>query len=339
MPDDPHARFRAHMNYIDAFSQLGGYSGFIGLENALGELHAAASPLLSDNPPTGIDLPAVHQSLRNAWSTELLLALPGLWATDDEFVRLSNTWGVVQAYYVGYHATQALLLAKGMPRPSNHPQTQKQFAALWVDRPLELPPWTFGATHTGWRNLPSNEQVDLSTNAWTSANQRTRWSLAGKALHTTRRDTVKDALNRKRDTKQRQRRDAWRAEEAARLAARRRPRTEPVHPRPNLTEAEKADVGRAVRTHTLLDYLYRLRIGANYDDAAVFFDGPDRPEESGQVHRCLVFLAAGTMLLSEIRVSRLVGRRVLKDWASDFAKACLPAGQKSIGLALRIPLW
>ena len=39
--------------------------------------------------------------------------------------------------------------------------------------------------------------------------------------------------------------------------------------------ADKAACGQKVGTQTLLDYLYRLRIGANYGDSALFTDGPD----------------------------------------------------------------
>lgn len=64
--------------------------------------------------PAKVDHAQVQRSLRNAWSTEILLAMPGQWTTEDEFIRLANSWGVIQTYYVVYHATQA---ARGATRP------------------------------------------------------------------------------------------------------------------------------------------------------------------------------------------------------------------------------
>ena len=72
-------------------------------------------------------------------------------------MRLTNTWGAVQAYYVGYHETQALIVARGAARPSTHPNTQNQFVDLWVKRNLDLAPWTFGVIRgNAVRNLPSS---------------------------------------------------------------------------------------------------------------------------------------------------------------------------------------
>jgi hypothetical protein len=340
MPESAEGRFRSHLNYIESFSYLGGLGPTTRVSSAIADLHAGIASPLVDARPSSIDVDGVHRSLRNAWSTELLLALPGQWATDDdEFMRLSNTWGVVQTYYVGYHATQALIIAKGNTRPDNHPKTQRQYAALWVDRPLTIPPWTFGCAASGWMNLPAGEVIDDGINSWTGATSATAWSLAAKALMTTRRTAVKEAVDRKRDQKQRDRRNEWRAEEQARLDTGRRARVEPRFGRPQLSASEKSAADRGVRTFTLLDYLYRLRIGANYDDAAVFFDGPTQSFESSTVHRSLVFLAAGSMLLAELRIAALVGRPALQQWGSDFTATCIPAGHRSIGLAVRQSLW
>ncbi len=107
-------------------------------------------------------------SLVNVWGTELLLALGGQLASEEELLRLMNNWAVVQAYYVGYYAVQALLSARGQPRPESHPKTQAQFAALWTDRALHLPPWTLGARDGGWCNL-SSHPIDDSINPWSVA--------------------------------------------------------------------------------------------------------------------------------------------------------------------------
>ncbi len=339
MSADPSGRFRAHKNYIEAFARLGGLTPSNGIAAALGALRTRVGSSLNDAPVANPDLAQIQRSLRNAWSTELLLALPGEWATDDEFLRLSNTWGVVQTYYVGYHATQALIGAKGMVRPEAHPATQNQYAALWADRPLQVGPWSLGRKSSGWQNIPEGVTIDASIHSWTSCTSQNCGSLAAKALDTTRRDAVAGAVERRRNEGQRARRQAWKAEEKTRLADGRKPRKEPEFARPLLSDAEKTAADRGVRTFTILDYLYRLRIGANYEDSAVFFDGPTEDHESSTVHRSLVFLAAGTLLLAEIRISQLVGESVVRQWATDFGASCLPADHKSIGVIGRQTLW
>lgn len=66
-----------------------------------------------------------------------------------------------------------------------------------------------------------------------------------------------------------------------------------------------------MRPYLLLDYLYRLRVKANYEEAMVFIEGPEDERISEQVARDLELLTAATLLVHEIRVGQLVGRTTL----------------------------
>lgn len=337
VPGDPAARFRSHKTFIEALCYVGGKNSVTRNERALRLLArkvlAAGCP--TDKLPQSIDRTQVHQCLRNAWSTEVLLALPGEWAKDeDEFMRLSNSWGVVQAYYCGYHVTQALIVAKGGKRPTAHPQTQRQYANLWVDRPLEFAPWTFGVSHSGWKNLPSGVQIDSTVHPWTTCDSDNCWSLGAKVLRSTREEAVKRARETKRDEGQRDRKRAWQQDEAARLAQGKRPRAPKVFPRPQLSPNERQACDQGVRTYTVLDYLYRLRVGANYDDAGIFVDGPDNDYDSYLLHKRVNFLASGLALLSELRIRELVGPTQFYRWADDFIANSIPTSY-SVGIKER----
>lgn len=330
MPEAVEGRFRTHNHYVEAFCWLAGKRAFTLNPAALATVAAKANTAgLSDKAPSAIDHDQVRKSLRNAWGTEVLLALPGEWARDeDEFIRLSNSWGVVQAYYVGYHVTQALIVAKGGQRPTSHPQTQQQYASLWADRPVDCPPWTFGACDGGWRNKPPAVTIDPAVHPWSSCSAANCWSLAAKALKTTRDETVQKAMDDKREEGRRRRKKDWLAEEADRLANGRKPRTAPTFRRPQLTALEKAACCKRIRTYTVLDYFYRLRIGANYDDASVFTDGPDDETDSYLLHKRISFLASGLALMSELRIRDLVGAGRFHKWADDFVATNIPAGYK-----------
>lgn len=341
MPSGPVETFRTHANYLNAFAMLcsapyqtGITRPFLRLDGQLAQLTPAVVALPSMKPPTTAkpDFTQTHASLINAWGTEMLLSLGGQLATGEELRRLMNNWAVVQAYYVGYHATQALLSARGQPRPESHPKTQTLFADMWADRSLHLPPWTLAAIDGGWRNAPPNG-IDDSLSPWSSCDAASCWNLAAKALRTTRDDAVRDRISDARDRKRSTARKAWQEHENRRISAGRPPRTEPSARRPRLTPDEKRKIQEDVRSFTLLDYLYRLRIKTNYEDAAMFIDGPEDDFASAIVHRHLVTIASCTLLVHELHIAAAVGKGRLLTWADTWLAANAPG--QALGLALR----
>jgi hypothetical protein len=333
--------FRSHHNYLRAFAMLcttpyqsGVTLLFLDLSKQLAHLAPKVAGLPSLRRPAHAkpDLGQTRTSLINAWGTELLLALGAQLATEEELRRLMNNWGVVQAYYVGYHAIHALLSARGQPRPDSHPKTQAQFAALWADREMMLPPWTLGALDGGWRNAPARG-IDDTINPWSGCDPISCWNLAAKALRTTREDAVHESLSRARNRARSANRKQWLEEEHDRLAKGRKPRKEPQWSRPLLRAAEKRNLESKVRTYTILDYLYRLRIKTNYEDAGMFIDGPTDMIASGHVHKDLTAIASCTLLVHELHIASMVGKNRLLDWANTWLGP--HARGLGLGLALR----
>ncbi|WP_186816349.1 hypothetical protein [Cellulomonas aerilata] len=159
--------------------------------------------------------------------------------------------------------------------------------------------------------------------------------MAGKALRSTREDAVEEAWKREREQKRKARRRAWTTEEEARLDAGRKPRKGgPPAGLPQLTPAEKLDVRRRVRPFTLLDYLFRLRIKANYIDVDVFSQGPDSDHAATAFAWGMQDLVSATLLVHEMRLSMLLGPKwVLEEadgWIADHRG--LPASE---GVAAR----
>lgn len=343
MPGGYVESFRTHANYLRAFAMLcttpyqsGVTLLFTPLQKQLGELAPtiAAAPSMAPPGSAKPDYDQVRTSLVNAWGTELLLAFGGQLARrEDELLRVMNNWAVVQTYYVGYHAIQALLVARGQPRPESHPKTQAQFATTWADRPVNLPPWTLGARDGGWCNPPVGQTIDDSVSPWSACGPISCWDLAAKALRTTREEAVRDRIAEARDRKKSANRKAWLAEERNRAAAGRKTRREPTWSRPQLASAEKRAVQVRVRSYTLLDYLYRLRIKTNYEDAGMFIDGPEDELVSGEAHRNLVAIAGCTLLVHELHITAIVGRAKMLNWADDWLGP--NAHGQQLGLALR----
>jgi hypothetical protein len=332
--------FRTHANYLHAFGMLchAPYQKGVTLlmpaaAKVLGNLAPviAAAPSMSAPQKAKPDIAQARASLTNAWGTELLLALGGEVATDEELVRLVNNWAVVQAYYAGYHATQALAVARGYPRPESHPKTQAHFATAWADRPLELPPWSLAACDGGWTNPPARG-IDDSLNSWSGRDPGSCWNLAAKALRTTRQEKVTETLGAERNRRRSANRKAWTAEEAERLARGKKPRVEPRFARPRLGAEDKRKLAGRVRSYTVLDYLYRLRVKTNYEDAGMFIDGPEDELASRRVHRDLVSLTGCTMLLHELHAGAIVGRSRLLGWVDDWLAKNAAGAATGLGL-------
>lgn len=338
--------FRSHSNWIRAFATLAGLGATShSSRRALTQLagHAATLPVPAGSRGQPRD---VFPCLHRAWGTELLLNVARRLATEDELLRLANSWGAVQAYYAAYGATQALIVAEGRSRPVSHPATQRQFVDMWVHRAeVALPPWSLSiaapnAPHAdldGVVNGPGRK-IDSAVHAWSACTTGSCWDIASMALRSTRQDAVKEQLQKGRTDKLRQRQNEWRRSEATRTSAGKKPRQEPAWPASvRLTVDEASRIRNRVRPYTVLDYLFRLRIKANYEDARMFTEGPENPGDSSQVARDLMSLTAATMLVHEIRVARLIGPTTLLVGAEDWLRRNNPPGLKA-GLAARIDL-
>jgi hypothetical protein len=123
---------------------------------------------------------------------------------------------------------------------------------------------------------------------------------------------------KRRDAKRRARRTAWATEEAERLAAGRKARKQPDFPRPRLTPAERSTVEGGVRPFGFLDYMYRLRIKAQYEDATMFTEGPESESDSVLVYRDLRRLTGTTLLLHELHVRETIGRSMFEPLVDEW---------------------
>ncbi|MFE9132149.1 hypothetical protein ACFYOF_43220 [Streptomyces sp. NPDC007148] len=233
-------------------------------------------------------------------------------AGDSEIIRLANSWGAVQTYYVLYGCAQALMVAEGGARPQMHEPTKRRYVDLWTSRAVQLAPWTLASTAPGTRLADADgflagpgRPLDLDLHPWASWQGEQAWDIAARALRSTRQLMVEDRLAAKRRELLNAKKKAWRADRDARLAAGRTHAPEPKSVR--LTAADKDAVAAAVRPVTMADYLYRLRIKANYEDVTVFSIGPTTDHEAAQVGTDLVALASATLLVHELRIAAVIG--------------------------------
>ncbi|MFC1232657.1 hypothetical protein [Streptomyces sp. Sce081] len=319
-PDSEQTRsFRTHASYVRAFRELALGGSWTGLEAATTRLHSLAADQLykSSRVPCGADRDQVTSCLRRAWTTASLLEATHSLAEDSEIVRLANGWGAVQTYYVLYNAAQALLVAEGHERPKQHEQTKRQFVDLWAYRTAKLAPWSLAAAHPTVKESDADgflggpgRRLDVSLHPWTAWQGDQAWDIAAKALRTTRAALTEDRLRKARERKLSDRRKAWLADSKTRTELGKKARSS--EPRSvNLTAVERAAAEQRVRPVTVADYLYRLRVKANYEDITVFADGPASDAEAAAMASDLVDLASATLLVHEVRIAARIGSKEL----------------------------
>lgn len=326
MPSDPAESFRTHSNYIQAFRLL--------VHDPISSLRRNIYALLRGRILDGnalpqssgaiIDLDQVRSSLHSAWGTETLLSMTCRIIDEEELLRLSNNWSAIQVYYVFYHCTQALHVAKGHPRPESHPSTQQLFYDYWAARSICLPPWSLAFGVDGAKNAPPGITADVSVHAWTACAGDNIWSLVFKALMTTRRERLDEKYRELRESKKRLKRRAWKRQEDGRIARGRKPRLEPNFPLPRLTEQEKEQADNRLRPFSIMDYLYRVRIKTNYEDSNMFSDGPEDNNSSRRIRSAFCIMASGTLFLHELAIRNLVGREIFLAWADEWIRKNMP---------------
>jgi hypothetical protein len=332
MGTDHRGSFTTHASYLRAFATLCGYyPRSVGPASVRPSFAARVRSTVSASAQIGmVRLDDVRRSLVNAWGAELILALSGQYATEDELMRLVNNWGTVQGYYALYHATQALAQARGMARPESHPKTQNIFLDCWATPSRELAPLSLcvGADglRCGARDIPMED-----VHQWSLCTPENAFQIAGLALRTTRDEAVREALRRRRVEKLATKRRAWREGEQRRVSMGRVARQEPTFPLPQLVAMEKGDTAARVRRHGLLDYLYRLRIKTNYEDSRMFTEGPADAVSSKHVHADLRHVVETVLLATEIHVQARVGRAAFGDWVRDWVESKTP---RDVGLGL-----
>lgn len=321
-PDEATRSFRTHAGYVRAIKALALGDTFQPLDTRLESLAVRATAAIPVPTAKGILSDDLLGCLHRAWATELILGMTYTYIDDPDVLRLASAWGAVQSYYALYAATQALHVAAGKPRPTDHNATQKLFIDQWCTRKFQLAPWTVsycdpaavGFDCRGFRGVKRDLIIPNSVHAWSYSWQGDdALHVLGSALRSTRSQKLEEALVRARRDKVRDEKKQWRLEEDERLARGLRPRRPPTLPdKRNLTNAETTHVRESVRPVSLMDYLYRLRIKSNYQDAQMYSDGPESDSDASTFLRDLVEITAANLLVHELRLARMLGAGVLE---------------------------
>lgn len=334
-------RFFTYRHYMRAFAGLAGFwQPSDDPPSICTTLAARISALPTCRPQAEhrFDVDALKRSLMNAWGTELLLSMSSVYAVEDELVRLTNNWAAVQLYYVFYHAAQALHIARGNARPDSHPKTKSIYLDMWATRKLDCAPWTLGHAATPV-NAPPGHVVDPKvTTIAAPYGDADFLNYAFKALFTTRKECIPEAIRAKRQEKQRALKRNWEREEQNRLSNGKKPRVRPRFRLPLLLDDEKAACQDSVRCHTLMDFLWRLRTRANYQDGLILLEGPTDDRVSASLNADMRHLAFATMLLFEMHIAKVVGGKAMAELINSWLTRNSVANTNGVGQRVKYVL-
>ena len=328
---DPAGSFRTYLRYLEAFSMIPA-SEYAGTNTVL----MATLPLTLEGirdhlvnttryktrkSKTGIDQAALSRALKNAWGSEILLCITPVLSDDEEYRKLANNWAAVQAYYACFHIAQALIIAQRNPPPRTHAKLQSISQRFWE------PPMDYSPLCLGWKNGQCNglppTAMTYTVKPWLPGSVvsfDSCWSYAALVLRTTREEILQERKKALRDRLQQIRQRARDTKEDAATAAGRKLKHVTMA-RPRLTPAQEASIDNKMRSTALLDVLYRLRKRSNYEDPTMFIDGPENPQQTGQVHQCLRRIVATTLMAHEVFIRRYTGPTLFDNEVATWVKS------------------
>lgn len=297
--------FRTHSNYLNAIRHIASSGIEDDAQKAL-ELLALKvydSGCLNLQREIDFDKDDIHHSLNNAWGIEALLKTENILINEDDLIRLSNNWCIVQTYYVVFYSTQAIAITEGYSKPITHPQTHRTYHQIWSKKPCILAPWAITYDENGFKNLPDKQSVDDHIHSWTKVEEQTALSLYCKALRTTREEFIEEALSKRRE----------------RLAIKKDMKNV------KFSEEDKHKTISRIRPTSLINYLFRLKRRTNYEQSSALALGPQNEHQSKELRENLSFIIESTLLVTEFIICRSVGDETYYNWCREWEKYKAPA--------------
>jgi hypothetical protein len=183
----------------------------------------------------------------------------------------------------------SVLVANRLSTPSSHEKGLSAYVELWSKWSDSELPWSFMNTKLTQKEGKSSEyingpgfEIDWKVNSWTVPQGINSWNLVGKALRSTRQKEVEKALQGARQKKGASLLKEFENENRNRAKLGKRQIKNPPNRLPRLTEMEKVKVQNKVRDYSILDYIYRLRLDANYEKEQRFSEGAINIESASE---------------------------------------------------------
>ncbi|MFA5340037.1 MAG: hypothetical protein WC317_07835 [Candidatus Omnitrophota bacterium] len=296
--------FRTYSNYLLSLKQYIEYKYgkrpevFVNLKTACEEKPSYSKFQTNKDA----DLDKIKKLLFNSWHTEIVFCIPR--KTSEEFVKYSNHWAPIQAYYSIFLSIRALFDSMGIVCPHSHADTLQQISESIVNRDLFPSPWN--SYCRGQKELNNHSYFNFLGEYKEISNLSTPflvdfWSWYALWLKTTR-----------------ERKDKKRRKEAIKS---KRFKCANGEPRKNLSFKQKLIVDSTLHATTFYDGLYRLRIRSNYEDADAFILGTMSQEEALTFYDSLIVILEATLFVLEKCISKHISSQEYKNIVDEFIRS------------------
>lgn len=256
--------------------------------------------------PLLVHIPTTRDQLRRAWGTELLLqeTVERLRGGDYGLVPLAAPWVAIQAYFAVFSATQALasLVRDDRTNLSSHAWVRSVYHDLWGGS--SVAPWSVAVAPRPAQDpnaisfAGQPEHADPArTHPWGDWSRYDAWDIALKSLVTTLDGDLKDRYDR------------------ARANGKQPDGTKGLK---TLPRSRKEAIRAKTHPYTLLDFLHRLRVRANYGDAGVYEHGTDSWLDLHEFMVDLTRITSATLLATELRIASLMDLGLMQTLADEW---------------------
>lgn len=282
------ATFRTYLNYLVAWARYieEEYPEKSDLVKAVVNLRGFQ--LINGNK--NFDSEKLFKLLRNAWFTEIQLHLNG---GDAEFMRYSNLWAPVQAYYAVFLELSALFVASKANIKRSHTAVLHTIGSFARDRKIFVRPWSLciKGHSKNWKylNFP---------------HQPAQISPLSSAHIVAPLDSIAMLLRTTRERQLERKRTEWLQSHSNRK---------------RLSPAQRQKWGKELAPTTLFDALYRLRIRSNYEDADAFLMGTEGLHDAEEFAKSLKQVVFNTLLSLELLIIRYIGMPTFESAMKSFS--------------------
>lgn len=236
------------------------------------------------------DSDKLFKLLRNAWFTEIQLHLSG---SDADFMRYSNHWAPVQAYYAVFLELSALFVASNSDIKQSHAAILHTIGSWVRDRNIFVRPWSLCvegySKNLGYLNFP---------------HQPAKISSLSSGHRVAPLDSIAMLLRTTREKQLKRKRDEW------------------LQSNPNrkkLSPAQRQKWAKDLPPTTLFNAFYRLRIRSNYEDADAFLMGTEDFYDAEEFAKSLKQIVFNTLLSLELLIIQYVGMPTFENVMKSFS--------------------
>ena len=267
------------------------------------------APLIAEEigrrEPIDIFIPSIDHFLYRAWATESLMQAT-IERADWEMAPMAAPWMAIQAYFAVFSATQALasVVCDGYPDLSSHAWVRSVYHDLW--RGLDVAPWSVAVSPqpaakmgaVSFTGAPAEADPDR-THPWGDWTRYDAWDIALKSLSTTLESDLKVRFGK------------------ARARGKNADGTKGLK---TLPRSKRQSIRETTHPYTVLDFLHRLRVRANYGDAGVYEFGSESPLDVQEFMVDLTRITSATLLATELRLASHAASGMMQELADKWLR-------------------